>query len=274
MMHVPVTWRAFGGASLLGALQETVAWGCDGVQVAAAMPAFAIDRLPEADLEAAAAFRAEHDLLLSIDCANSGVSLWTASSDLTQGVISYLGKLVNAAERLGAHAMALSAGAPPWALHPGDTMARVGPEERAHLLQCFEDNLMRAVGLGVGRMSVCMAIGGLTAEACERMEPLLHEGLMHLCLDLGPDRDPLAEGECAPFLRDHAERIRMVRLWEPPPEGESGRSRLRLMARLMQVDVREWCVALGRGTEEEPPVAAFRAALDMAMQMAMRGETS
>lgn len=246
------TYHAVYDESVLDALQGARASGFRGVQVATEMPHLAVDRMSAAQLDEIAAYRAENDLILSLAAPTGLATFHASSAELMSGVMSCLGDLLNAAERLGAHAVVVRLAEAP-RFPTDDGSGRVLPANadlqfRANL----RANLMRLAGLGLGRCAVCIENHALYEMACEALEPLVREEYLHLCWDaalaVAEASPPAADSAMARLFADYAYRIRIVNLHDV----RDGRAHSALgtgcvdlaaaIEWLYPLDVREWCV--------------------------------
>jgi len=250
-----VTYHAVYEPSVMDAVRHALENGFAGVQLAVELPHLDIERMSDADLDRIAAFRAEHNLLVSVHAPDEAATLRGGSRQLARAALTYYGGLLNAAERIGAHAVVVHLGSAP-RFRADDGTGRVMPAEAAGALRDdLRDDLLRLAGLGAGRCSVCVENVGLDETACETMEPLVREGYLHLCWDAAKAHTQEPRSPAARLFADYAYRIRLVHLHDVR-DGKShaalGTGEVNVKAAiewLAPLDVREWCI-------EVRPVAA------------------
>jgi len=243
-----VTFHAAYDDSVLDALRFARSSGFRGVQLAMDAPHLAVDRMTAVQLDEIAAYRADNDLLLSLQAPNGIAPLHASAPELTRGAMSYLGRLVNAAERVGAHAVVVSLAEPP-SFPADDGTGRMLPASMEPQLRgALRDNLMRLAGLGLGRCAVCIENRSLNEMMCELLEPLVSKGFLSLCWDIARAHGEATESPMARLFADYAYRIRVVNLHDVRGDlshAALGTGCVDLAAAiewLYPLDVREWCV--------------------------------
>lgn len=200
------TWNPSCATELDRVLDKAAGTHFDGVQIAVHMQAFAVQRWPEARL---AQFRERLRSLrleLTPEVWLPPWEVWHLSADLARAIIATVGAIVNAAERLEARRLILTA--------PG-----VRDDAGCRQDVCDDDSessairrwLMGLAGLTVGRCELCLEGKLLTAGAAAAAKPLLEAGFLHLCADLRPDGSVDAPTNCRHVFDVWAHRIRVVR---------------------------------------------------------------
>jgi sugar phosphate isomerase/epimerase len=223
--------------------------------------------MSEPELEHIAVRRAEHDLLLSLHGPDEAACLRGGPRELARAAITYYGAVLNAAERIGAHAVVVHLGQAP-RFRADDNTGRVLPDVSAAVLRGdLRDDLMRLAGLGVGRSSICVENHGLDETACELLEPLVREAHLHLCWDAAKAHVQCPDAPAARLFADYAYRIRVVHLHDV----RDGVSHATLgagdvdiasaLAWLAPLDVREWCIEVRPWQQAAESLAYLRRVL-------------
>ena len=212
--------------------------GFGGLQLPVSIPSFAVEEWPEGQLKILKGRLLNSGITLSLDCSQRIAALWLPR-DISRGVITYYGRLINAAERLGAWAIVASVGCAKPDASTGSPWADWPDTEIARLRNLLQANLMRLAGLAAGRCEVCLTTADMNKDVWAVATPLIEEGYLRLCVELTPAGGLSANPDCRTLLARHMNRVRMVRI----AADVTGAAVLQpILEELLRLEVREWIV--------------------------------
>lgn len=236
------TYHAVYDESVLDALRYARDHGFAGVQAAAELPHLSPLLMSPTEKRETADYRRRHGLLLSLHAPDDAAGLCGLDPDLSAAALTYLTRLFNAAEELGAHCVTLHVGPTP-RFRTDEPEPRLLPEPaRAAMLAALEANLRRVAGMAGGRCLACIENCGLDDGMTALLRPLVRKHWLWLAHDL-------AKPDPGGFFAQHVWAVRQVHLHG---RTEDGRSHMALgpecegllphIRRLEQHDVREYCI--------------------------------
>lgn len=236
------TYHAVYDESVLDALRFALENGFAGVQAAAELPHLSPLLMSPAERRETADYRRRHGLLLSLHAPDDAAGLCGLDPNLGAAALTYLTRLFNAAEELGAHCVTLHVGPTP-RFRTDEPEPSVLPETaRTAMLATLEANLRRVAGMAAGRCLACIENYGLDDAMTSVLRPLVRKHWLWLAHDL-------AKPDPGGIFAQHAWAVRQVHLHG---RTEDGRSHAALgpecegllphFRRLEQHDVREYCI--------------------------------
>ncbi|NUQ70050.1 MAG: hypothetical protein HUU17_04445 [Chthonomonadales bacterium] len=241
---------AAGEASISEALTKAHALGFGGALIPAELPHFSLDRMTGDELDGIAAHATSLGIGLSLRGPISA-SLRSGPPELRAAVLTYYGRLLNAAERAGAVSLHVHLGPP---LDRALGVQGALPEAvDAAMRHDLGKDLLRLAGLTAGRCNLCILSDDLDPGAIEVLAPLVRDDLVHLGWSASAVRlrDPAVEQLFDAF----AYRVRAIHLGAVGPESthavpKGGVQPFRgLVERFGPMDVREWSLGPAAASE-------------------------